>query len=667
MHWLVDAVREEASVEFKDLKLAKSTELGLSSDATVGKIAMTLFCASQDPDGAPKGCANFVTLVKNQVIVLQDDEKKRLYLGYSFFINRPQLSPEHFRNIIYDRAQKAWKVMLPLVSKHLDYEQFHVGFGPGGSVAHLIAHRMLTTSALPFVAMTKNNDLNQVKVVTVRAAPIFTEDVTSDPIGPANHAAFIMDKKAIPGYRSFGTKILLPNYKVEKSKLEVPLERLALFSTHETAAIRLRAMREEQRKDYRDAVLRQLEIVDMVASDLINAFSGKAFSLYGQDQTTCASSIAEALEKFLPHDRHSMIFCNVRNSGDKANRKEFTVRCVLKEKDDDKEAFHLASYRAHLALFSRQDEACKKLEGAGAPKEKWSTCLRDIVVNNDELSLISPYAGDDSGNCKFIPNLRRPDWARRPVGCVVKPVALDDALYHMYDTAPNLFHSLIPDDSIFPDSCLSVIKPLYFQKDAKHSAESLFEVVADYFGEMTYHRHKGSRLAKKSNLPTLFVEHDTKTYHTKSLTFSSGMFVADDEVDRKLRRCIASRHTKFLDCTVPVNQWIPDACPSFCATDKSNKLCETMTFCASINAFISVFSIYAPQVRTAIAASARKALKESDIAQYALYDFTKRSIIEFYGITVGLFFTKLPELSKPSAKSGQKTKTRGAVDSDERW
>lgn len=670
MHWLAGAAMEKPLVSGAEhITLKPFAELGLSNEDTIMKISQTLRCASQDHNALLEGaCAgSFKSLVKDWVIVLQDDENKAFFFGYSFFINRPLAEPEEFRNIIYERAKEAWEAILPLTSNHVTYQQYHVGYGSGGSTAHLIAHRVLTSRALPFIRLSLHNELNQIKVITVSATPMLTDDVSNDPIGLVNHANFVTNAREVPGYRFRGTMIKIPNYKVERSRMEVPLERLALFSTSKSALIRLQSMREDARKDFKNAVLTRLETVEMIAMDFAKIFKKKARKLYGQDQIFCAQNIEDVLENYLPHAEDSKISCQVRES-EEVSKEEFNIRCVITLKNDDgdgeggkgSKSFGIASFHGRLTSLNKYGKVCGEIGASQDPREKWSKCLHALVLGNEELSLISPHSKDKNGNCRFIPNLKHPNWSRRPIGCAIKPTAMDDSLYYMYEEEPNLFHSLIPDNAEFPPACTSVIRPIVFRGDSKQKAKELLGDVAYYFEEMAHREYQRSLPTRRtSSLPILFTPHDTNTFRTKNLALGSNLFIADGLVVDNILKCVNSPNAKFVDCTVPANQWIPGACPSFCTTDQQQQvgLCKIMTHCPSVSAFIGISNIYLPQIFANSVADATEALIQSDIAQHVLYTFTKHGhLARLSEVNVGIFFTKLPQIQKRERVTHRATK-----------
>lgn len=697
MEWISGPIGETPLGDFANLELPEFKELGLLPKEVVSKISKTLQCASENINQESVKCKGFEWVQEHRVILSKDDSQNRLFFGYNFFINRPELDADHFRNVIFERANKAWSLISKVIAENPTFQQFHVGFASGGSMAYLIANRVLSSHALPFYEMTPKNNLNQVQVVSFEEVGVFTDNVVFDPVGPTNHGTFLTRKKQDDGYALFGTHILIAPYKLEKSRMDIPIDRLARFSSQKEALARLKAMNKDDRKEYKDELVRQLNIAELIAFDFGTIFSEKSFDLFGAEQISCARNLGDQLEEFLPHDEKSVITCKVfKRPNTKVDKNNFSIKCSLKVHDGEGETISLASYGAQLTTFTEREAACKALKVSKPVQNAWSQCINDLVVNSDELSLILPYNSKETDNCRFIGEMSMKDWNTQPKGCIIKPQASEDPLHKLYDEMPGVFFSLIPAHSMFPESCNTVIGPMFFLGDALKEARKILHLTADYFNEMFQsrpHSNNNRNIINNDNnngnsnrnnfrsrlLPELFIQHDTENFQTSRLDFSSHHFLADDEVARKILTCVNSEHSKLLDCSSPSNQWIPGFCPEFCSAAIDNEqrieLCDMMMHCPALDAFIGfkneILATIQSYVRTTALDQIRASLGDAQVAQYVLYRFTSHGLIKknYSEYTVGIFFTQMPEIqSIPIDNRRKRHKTREQqLDDDEIW
>jgi hypothetical protein len=671
LKWILDPLQDKSLGDFKSFKAESRIELGLVNEDTVAKIAKTLHCSSEDI-ATTKECAEFKPRIKDRVIMLKDDTTKSLYFGYAFIVNSSGLGGDNFRNVIYERAQDAWAEISDEVARNPTYQQFHIGYTSGGSIAYLIGCRVLASAALPFSNL-ESNELNYVKVVTVDELPIYTSDTLYDPVGKVNHAILTTtsNQSSSPDYSHFGTIIDLPKYAVRKHA-GLSIERLALFMSHRNALSRLQGMSERARKRFNYTVRNQLAIVDAISADLVQVFSKRSFALYGQRQNEFANILEDYLGRFLPHRRESEIWCKAKNPAPKPfDPNSFMIQCSIKPEETAEKLYALASFEASLIDVLEREEKCNEIKIPHLHTSVWSKCIRDIALQSDELSLISPYGDGDSGNCHFFADMKTIPWNKNSQGFIVKPNSSDESLALLYNHEPLLFLSLFAEHVTFPKSCVSVIKPVRLKDNELVDASKLLGIIFKYFQHMSREFVLNGTRDSHNQLPELFRSHHTKKFVTKQFVLSGHQFVADDKVAQEILRCTSSKHAKIIDCTLTGNHWIPNACPEFCIHGKPENLhvCTQIMYCPTISAYIG----YTPKrfssvLRTSIVSLTTPELESSNLAQYALYSFSTNSYLDLYEMTVGVFFTKLPNVEMVRKNRSMKRTIRGQkLDEDELW
>ncbi|PJF19260.1 hypothetical protein PSACC_00940 [Paramicrosporidium saccamoebae] len=671
MQWTLDSLKDKPLGDFKDFKEDPKIELGLVDDDTVAKIAKTLYCSSEDIT-ARRECSGFTARIKDRVIMLKDDDSRSLYFGYAFIVNSSGQGGDNFRNVIYERAQDAWEEVSDVIASNPTYQQFHIGYTSGGSIAYLIACRVLSSTALPFGRL-ETRALNYVKVVTVDELPIYTSDTLQDNVGRANHAILTTtsDQPSSPDYSQFGTIIPLPKYSLRKD-IELRMERLALFMSHRNAVSRLQGMSDSSRKRFKNAVLHQLAIVDAISSDLVQVFAKRSFALYGRKQNEYATILGDYISRFLPHSSESEIWCKAKKTvPSKFDRNKFEIQCSVQPNENEDEFYALASYEALLTTFPGRKEACNKIKVSVPLRSSWSKCIQGIALQFDELSLISPHGDESSDNCHFFADMNTAEWEKNPRGFVVKPNSLDESLSLLYKHKPLLFFSLFAEHITFPETCTSVIKPIRLKGRSFEEASKGLRTAFKYFSNMS---RDFVPPAKSKNhcdqLPELFRSHSSEKFNTKELVLSGHQFVADDAVVQEILRCTSSQHATIVDCTLAANHWIPNTCPDFCIHGKQENLllCTNMIYCPTVPAYIGYIHRSMSIMRSSLTNLTIPELDNSRIAQYAMYRFKPNSYLDLSEMTVGIFFTKLPNVEMVRKNRNLRRVTRNQkLDESELW
>lgn len=654
------------------------SELGLSNKDTLKMIAETLYCASEDIEKHKRCTSHYHWLLQDTAIYRVDDKSKSLYLGYSFFINKPPLSPDHQRLLIYESASALWENVSKLVSRFPSYQQFHVGYRTGGSLAALIAFRVASTKALPFFKA-RNNSANQIKAITLSQYPILPRALLFDPIGNANFAALREANEAPAGEKDdefivLGTPIVLRGYSPDPIPLKLTNERLMKFiSLKSRAEVNLVSMKESRYEAIKNDVSTRLALIKDVADDFVKVFPEMAHRLYGYTQDICVAGVEQLLHDYLPHSYDHEVSCQVRDRRgvtSRLSKTEFTIRCSLipQEKDESKHQVAsaprivFASYDSRLAIMSEQENACDQLKGTLEEDTEWSICISDLVRNSHELALISSHTAEKGENCRFIPGPLTNDWGEMPKGCFIKPQTSDDMLRLIYEQNPRVFYSLIdPRTMDFPKSCTNILYPILYRGSQIESIQASIRIAARYLKAMnrddsveSTRRDPYSKRLHTELLPGIFRQHSTEQYITQSLKLSNNHFVADENIARGIIKCISNENTKFLDCTIRANQWIPGACPDFCAEGKGTEVCRIIAWCHGVKAFVGTTNVNLPLVNGALIDGTLRALEVTNMAQYALYRYSEKTLISKLLTTtdyyLGVFFPNLPVLERINAE-----------------
>lgn len=668
-------------------------ELGLSNKETLRMIAETLYCASETIENNKRCAPHYEWLLQDSAIYRVDEDSKSLYLGYSFFINKPPLSPDHQRLLIYESASALWTKVVELVLKYPSYQQFHVGYRTGGSLAALIAFRVASTKSLPFFKA-RNNSANQIKVVTLSQYPILPRGLRFDPIGEANFAALREADDALAGdnddeFVVLGTNIALKGYSHDPVPIKLTNERLMKFiSLKSRAEVNLVSMKEKRYEAIKQDVAMRLALIKDVTDDLVKVFPEMAHRLYGHTQDICVAGVEQLLHDYLPHSYDYEVSCQVRDRRgvtSRLSKTEFTIRCSLLPRA--KEGTHsntalaqrivFASYDSRLALMGEQESACDRLKGTEEEDTEWSTCISDLVKSSYELALISSHSTEKGDNCRFLPGLLTNEWGEMPKGCFVKPQTTDDMLRSIYEQHPSVFYSFIdPRTMDFPTSCTSVLHPMLYRGAQRETIRASTSVAAHYLksmnqdqGEYSTRRGQYSKRPPTELLPSIFRIHSTEQYATETLKLSNNHFVADESIAHGIIKCISSGNTRFLDCTLRANQWIPGACPDFCAEGRGTEICRIVAWCDGVKAFVGTTDVSIPLLSGTLIEGTLKALEVTNMAQYALYRYSKKTLINKLITTtdyyLGVFFPELPVIDRIEAEELRLKRGRGRKREDD--
>lgn len=692
MQWI--AAVNEAPGKYKGPPIKESySQLGVSDPDTIKNIATTLFCASERLTPESNKCSSLKELIPGLLYMLQDGDNGSLYFGYTFFINVPRLGDLRLRNLIYDQAKLAWDAVKEEAIKHPTYEQFHIGFGTGGSLASLIAHRLLIVPSLPFHFIGENAH-NQIKVVTISEYAMFTTRVQNNPIGLANYASFYqsgVERQSPSKFSYHGVQIALTSYHSEKTNSQVPIERLIQFlSLKEEASTRLKSLSGSKYRRIQHILARDRETVANVVEDIEKIFKENGKVLYGVPHVHCAAELENILNEYLPHFKESPIVCTANQSrkGKELPPAEFQIKCMLQSqpKGND-ESTVIAQYEGRVANYNERDKLCKALKKNIDQGEEWSRCFRALVNEGPYLKLISPHSTDGSGNCKFLTNTINGTWNKKPMGCVIKPVTSDPLLERIYDNDPDTFYSLIDMEiTAFPKQCQDILMPIWLKGTSLKEAKKSLDIIVSYLEELQDGAIEEKEKPPKTNtqsrkdrnyrIPDLFQAHSTKSFNTRELKLSNGHFVADNGTADSILRCVSSRKTQFLDCREDANRWIPGACPDFCSkTDKNENgmaICGMIASCPAIKGYVGLAEVELPQLKKALMEPIQRILQSSSMAQYALYHFySKTGFLRQYLPTkdyyFGIFFDEAPEVGPVNQEELRQKKNPQETTVNDAW
>ena len=700
-------------------------ELGYVSNDIITEFSLTLYCTTFPSPSKSEKCQHYRLLPNSRVIMYVHEATKAIYFGYKFFVNYPPVPLYKQRLEIYKQADAAWSAIAPIINKHLDYQQFHVGYRSGGSIASLIAFRILTSKSLPFHQI-KDNALNQVRVLTVSEISMFSNRLLFDPSGKANYANLKLNNakrneaSSDTGYVDLGVRIQLPGPSSEtsSSKREPNLsnKKLASYLVWGSKNIQaLKSKKEAAMTTLQKFVKSEIELVQNVASSLTETFPDIiAHNLYGYEQFTCIRELQNELNRFLPHPNGTIIACRDKDEGKEKRRKStFKIECALlntqnetkndssygslrnyvdfnryigqyyydtaknvishamgwnsnKSKEVDEKFQIFASFTAKESQFDQECHKVCEYPHDLYETKGWNKCIQKLTSASPEIRLISPHEND---SCRFIPGKITENWITTPKGFLVNPEPNSDLLHKIYKSNPATFYSFIATDTTeFPSDCQGILKPIPYSEQMLKKIEPVSKKLATYWEEMDDDYEEGNSSRIDKSLPLMFQKHSTPQFMTVKLKLSSG-FLANQDTVNNLQHC-ASRHTKYLDCTIRANIWIPDACPEFCqqlddAKEDTLYLCKAVKYCSEAKAHISLETYDMPYYRSKI----EEQIKDlATPAQFALFHFTSEGYSKFLGIKNNyalVFFKQKPKVQRVQHYMNMRSITVKPIESDE--
>ena len=606
--WTVRGQREKAATGASELApIAAFPELCVAHESTRAAIAQTLVCASYIPiNGEESPCRLYEFLLDGAVAVRLDKTEKQIFIGYRYILGVKEAAGTNATRVaIFEQAMRIW----PAIKEYLadeekrDYQQFHVGYGTGGSFASLMGMRVLASKALPYgAAGSEKNLLRQVKVMSVQEISVFSPHFVWDPVGSDNHI-ILFPAHIIPANHglSFGKRLAIAACTTESNAPDVSADQLAAFAPGHILT--------EENTEYFQRTLRHHQNVVKHCSDQIPPSIPSAASIMrGTEQTACMTDVQDILTNFLPSQvgsfecaaerlRESSTSSSENTAIDSEN---FTIICHVTTKTGER--VELVKMLARLSDFDSRVRDCatmnstmtkdsdrskkhttviessKTLSASGLRASKFRICLEDLTKNNPQWSLLFP---DTNKSCKFVPLLRTEGWSRHGDGCLIRPIFNKKMLKKLVNEQPALFMNLMPKGTAFPESCKTIIEstPMSWEEQDQmtpHFKETLkfleTQVPSTSSTMVVYNR----RVPLKNNFFKLLGQ--------------SHLPVDDGRAAARLAKCFSPNQQKvFFDCTKTINQWIPGVCPSFCA-ETASVMCSKIMYCKPIRGYVSLIT-----------------------------------------------------------------------------
>lgn len=639
------------------------------------RISLTMLCASDE--NYSNDCAAFKSLAPAPVRYLEDGETHSLYFGYPFILDRPigketEIQASRLRNILIHRADEARKAIKEVIDKHPGWEQYHVGYHTGGTLAYLLGQWAVVYCSRAETALSLINDDNLVKVVTFRELPIFSKGFRGDVVGNLNHLAILPEgqTESEGSLKIFGT--IRHTTKVEQGTYFrlVKVDQLAEYSPRRTALSSLTSLSKEARGLFLNHVREHLYSVQQAAKQLSGIIFEQGQRMRRGPYERCARSVGQQLAAFLPLPKGFEAICTVDIP--RANV-PFKIQCSIPirfEGTNQASTIPVVSYTARLVDFDAKHRACGQINPlrttTASPDAlpEWEACIKDLALGSDLLTLLSPYSRVGDGNCRFFADDKATkDWATHPEGCVASPDFAAGILRNLYQTFPDLFLQLIPLQMGISPSCQRVIRPVQLPPAERTDARNKFAQLLQYFKQLNSSPGPlalpSRRVLPRPNRPiqvplrpALFTEHDTPSFRTMSVKIGPGRFVADEQVAAELINCLEKGSPPIINCNYRTNQLLR-ACPDFCAFSQSPKeaspFCNAMIFCESVQAFVGFASQgFSLLYRTHHAVQKTlRLLDSSEIFQYGIWSYRSKSagFLEKLGINHGaVFFVERPKL-----------------------
>lgn len=595
-----------------------------------GDIGKVLACASQ-LDITSASCSGLIAINKDEtVLALKDDKKETIYIGYSFFINHPFLKTDYYDRQLFERAQAIWTDVHAFIEANPGYEYVNVGYGPGGSLAYLMAQRILYASDYLSRPGVELNQFRQVKVITFGEYPTFPENYAEvDVVGDKNHATFLFSKdgKAPEDAAAIalaGIKIFIKESESASiQELQMAETKIAKFLSRERE-LKVIKRNAEHYKEFKAKIARHLHVIREIAKTTATLMQSPELDFVSQAQRVCSAQLQQQLEQQIPRDADWNIVCEVvhrKTAGFPSKRDKFTIECMIELEPSKR--YNLASYSALLSQLSTHADTCTKLSPAPFHKDEWSTCIKDIFEQGDLYSLISPHSsqfhkGQKGPIYRFYGNVNSKAWAFQPQGCTVVPEHNEAALEAIYKANRKLFYSLLSTRYAFSNSCANLFDTIVLEGSALKQAETLNDDSVALINAIGTSENKG-RYRKPSKLPGLFTKQGEVGPFEITNNHTSLMFIADDPLVEKIRTCLINQKTTMIDCTNPHNQWMKK-CPQFCTTKSKSKdkvaLCANMLYCEEIDAYVGM--TFNPKIDEIF-----DKLKHRPVNQYSIITYTK--------------------------------------------
>ena len=613
LRWMRNSVVESSKNLFTVSPTRVFPSLAYVDDDVSNKISSIIHCLTHGL-GHVSDCCEEMSRLSDHVIFHRDDQARKLYFGYSFVINYPPVSAEDYASLILFLAEKSWSPFAAVLKGLLHYEQIHIGYGSGGTLATLIARRFLIASR------NYRNIFNHVKVVTIDEFPMYPRNSMLDFIGNQNHLIINSGGRG----QEFNQKITsihdLKDYTLPEvtDKWNIAAH---LILRHSSLIIRGFGEVKEGTKDY-------LNIERVVKRQLLNAATiGKALPLQWDNLVTsisnsahssCAHQVELQVSRFLPHLAEMQLVCKATSqSSEEANQDIFRINCAFVSKGEHlRETHPVSSYVARMSMIDEYPKTCSALARATIPQKRWSHCLHGIVAQSEELSMISSYrSNNEPPNCKFF-NTEKVDfsWSLAPRGCVVVPEARDDLLREINQHNPRLLLSMIPVHTEFPPLCKGLIKPLLLGQAEVAALKNSIKEVSEYLKEI---------LGQAPESPA---------FYTREKYISNEPLLIKGEA---LIACLNGQ-PRIVNCKLETNRWITGTCPDFCRKTVPNTqndfLCQSIVACPEQAAYIVISGAYVPQLRRSLLNYTKRLLEGSNSFNYALYSFRRTTLMGKLGM-----------------------------------
>lgn len=618
LSWLRNSAKETAKNLFPAYPPRILPSLALVDEAALMTISLTLKCLAHGAYQVDDGCRAF-NRPSSYIIFSRDDQRRRIHFGYSFVVNSPARSTEDYASLILYLAEQCWPHVAATLKDIPTYEQFHVGYGSGGTLATLVARRFLLASR------NYSNVFNHVKVLTVDEIPLYPKNVLLDLIGSQNHLIIDLNKRAEEHCKKLVSVHPLSDYSASADDgLKLPESLVGHHSSWTLRGIEGASVKSKDYQATEKSIAKHLAMVAKLGHDLPNMWGDVERSLSNHAHATCARQLETQISRFLPHLSEVQIVCKAKmQTVEESTEDRFRIDCETASKGGSvRETHQLASYLARMSSFDDYQKACAAIASVVQPKKRWSRCIHGLASQAEELSMISPYRpNSEPAKCRYF-NTAKVDfnWAFSPRGCVVVPEAQDEFLSQINQQSQRLFLSLIPKYVAFPALCRGLIEPLLLGGAETAALRSAIAEVSNYLRK------------------TLGAAPDSLEYVTKERFLSREPFIVKGEA---IIKCL-TEDPRIINCQLEANQWITGACPKFCQRSRLNEqasyLCHSVITCPTQQAHIVVGGAYLPQVRRSPVKYARNVLKNADLADYALFNFRRTGMLSVVSNTfVGIF------------------------------
>jgi hypothetical protein len=239
--------------------------------------------------------------------------------------------------------------------------------------------------------------------------------------------------------------------------------------------------------------------------------------------------------------------------------------------------------------------------------DNWSNCINELFKPHPRLFLILPFnirKRRIHPYCSYIPfppntslnlrNLYNNNLSnKRITGCYVVAPNISVELLQVYRSDPGFFYRLVdPNLMPFPDRCKKILVNIPFKANERYGLEALQQVSVEYLTQLV----SNSPIANTD--VTLWRQIDTEQFKTlaffgtESIPMSAlvNKFNYEPNFDNSIIKCLSNLSYPYRDCTKPINQWVPGACPAACRQTHGsiNFLCKYVKNCLGAGYYVSV-------------------------------------------------------------------------------